>query len=263
MQWFNRFRSQLNTNDGADSDGAHGAYLALWRKHRWMFIALLAAVVIGGGWMIQKRRPAMEALSGFVVPDPAAAVRQLCQRGLTARLVNGQVEVRQDQQHQAIAVLQQEHLLTADSSDAFDRMIEQQSIWTGERQKQREFLIAKAKMLSGIIGRMRDVRSAVVMLDLPQRRSFGPSRQRPSASVSVTMTTGVEVERNLVESIASLVSGAVTGMSPETIAAVINQFTPEVVDFHKKKSLEAAKTLCWENESKIMVDAYEHALGTS
>ena len=123
MQWFNRLWSQLNAADpkvgagpdaGPDAGSAGGADARGWapllRKHRWLLIVLCVAAVIGGGWLIQSRSPAMEALSGFVVPDAAAAVQQLTESGLTARVVHGQVQVRVDQQHQAIAVLQQEHL---------------------------------------------------------------------------------------------------------------------------------------------------------
>lgn len=42
-----------------------------------------------------------------------------------------------------------------------------------------------------------------------------------------------------------------------SIATTINSFTPEKIDFYKKNSLLAAKDLCWENESKKMLEAYE------
>jgi len=190
------------------------------RALRAIIVPLLAVAAVCVWWVIDSRQPDFEALGGFSGDNPAAAVEQLGKSGIAARLSGQQVEVAADQHFQAIAILQQEQLLSNDLSTAFDRMIADQSLWTGERQKQREFLIAKQKVLGRIIGQMGDVQSAVVMLDLPQRRSFGASRVRPSASVSVTMKTGAKVDAALVQSIAGLVSGAVTQMSPDDVTVI-------------------------------------------
>ncbi|WOF73270.1 glycosyltransferase [Parvibaculaceae bacterium PLY_AMNH_Bact1] len=50
------------------------------------------------------------------------------------------------------------------------------------------------------------------------------------------------------------------GMEPETIAAAINKFDEEKVNFFREKSLTAAQELCWEKEAKIMVNAYSNAV---
>lgn len=52
----------------------------------------------------------------------------------------------------------------------------------------------------------------------------------------------------------------VPGISPEQIAAVINSFAREDIDTYKRRSLEAAKVLCWENESQAMTAAYDQVL---
>ncbi len=53
----------------------------------------------------------------------------------------------------------------------------------------------------------------------------------------------------------------VPGTDPEHIAAVINSLSRHEIDAYKRKSLQAAKELCWEQESTIMLDAYRRALG--
>ena len=52
----------------------------------------------------------------------------------------------------------------------------------------------------------------------------------------------------------------VPGISAEQIAAVINSFAREDIDAYKRRSLEAAKVLCWENESQAMTAAYDRVL---
>jgi hypothetical protein len=42
-----------------------------------------------------------------------------------------------------------------------------------------------------------------------------------------------------------------------TIAKTINGMDAQAIDAFKKNSLEAAKHLCWENESRKMIEAYE------
>lgn len=48
----------------------------------------------------------------------------------------------------------------------------------------------------------------------------------------------------------------VPGVTPDAIAATVNKLTAEEIDRYKKKSLETARILSWENESQVMYDAY-------
>lgn len=48
--------------------------------------------------------------------------------------------------------------------------------------------------------------------------------------------------------------------TPQGIAEVINGFSREEIDACKRRSLQAAKELCWENESKVMMAAYERVV---
>ena len=55
-----------------------------------------------------------------------------------------------------------------------------------------------------------------------------------------------------------------TTLAPAAIAQAINGFTRENIDRYKRRSLEAAKILCWEQERKPLIDAYAeiHAADT-
>lgn len=48
----------------------------------------------------------------------------------------------------------------------------------------------------------------------------------------------------------------VPGLGPEQIAAAINGLDRKKIDTFKKNSLEAARSLNWENESQVMIDNY-------
>jgi glycosyltransferase involved in cell wall biosynthesis len=51
-----------------------------------------------------------------------------------------------------------------------------------------------------------------------------------------------------------------SSMDPEAIAAAVNALDPESVDRYKGKALAAACELCWERESKRLLDAYHTML---
>jgi hypothetical protein len=49
-------------------------------------------------------------------------------------------------------------------------------------------------------------------------------------------------------------------IDPKAIAAAVNALDPESVDRYKRKALAAAYELCWERESKRLLDAYHTML---
>ncbi len=53
----------------------------------------------------------------------------------------------------------------------------------------------------------------------------------------------------------------VKGYDALQVAAVINSFDRDSINRYKQNSLNAAKELCWENESRVLVSAYEDLTG--
>ena len=52
-------------------------------------------------------------------------------------------------------------------------------------------------------------------------------------------------------------------IEPAAIAAAMNGFTRSAIDTFKRRSLEAARELCWAQESRTMLVAYDSALGAA
>jgi glycogen synthase len=48
----------------------------------------------------------------------------------------------------------------------------------------------------------------------------------------------------------------VPSITPEGIAAAINDFTSDKIDYYKQQSMKAAQTLSWQNEAAVMLSAY-------
>jgi hypothetical protein len=54
---------------------------------------------------------------------------------------------------------------------------------------------------------------------------------------------------------------SIAGLSPEAIAAAVNGFTRDRIDGCKRRSLETARTLCWEQESRKLVALFDSLKG--
>lgn len=132
----------------------------------------------------------------------------------------GVIFVSQEKENEALAILAQQGMLKSDTAAAFDKMIERQSPWDTDRQNRQKFQLAKQKVLGQIIEKIPRVRSADVMVSMPEKKGFGETHQRPSASVNVVMEGGGRVSRRLVQAIAGLVAGASTPMEPRDVVVI-------------------------------------------
>lgn len=74
--------------------------------------------------------------------------------------------------------------------------------------------------LARTIASIRPVRAARVHLVLPRRDLFERERQKPSASVVVSLTGGASLDRRQVQGIRNLVAAAVPGLEPHRVTIV-------------------------------------------
>lgn len=150
----------------------------------------------------------------------ATSLARLKAAGIDATSEAGNIVVPVAKQDQALAILAQEDLLAGDTSVAFDTMLSKQNPWMSNAQNAQAFLLTKQKVLGQVIAKMRGVRSADVMISMPEEKGFGKTVVRPSASVNVMMQSGSPIDRRMVEAIAGLVSGAVAGMRPTDVVVI-------------------------------------------
>lgn len=198
------------------------AFLAQMSPNTRVSIVMGVVILALFGWIVLQYASSqdMVALGAIAAEKQAPSLSRLEAAGITAESRAGRIYVAADRQFEALAVLSDGELLSADSSTAFDELIRNQSPWMSNAQNARAFLLAKRKFLSQVVAKMRGVRSADVMLDMPEERGFGQHHVRPSASVNVIMQGDRAVDGRLVEAIAGLVSGAVAEMRPEDVEVI-------------------------------------------
>ena len=76
---------------------------------------------------------------------------------------------------------------------------------------------AKGNELAKILETSPFVRQAAVIINPKTKRRLGGQSNEPTASVTVTLSRGVEMTSGMVESFAKLVAGAVAGLRPHNV----------------------------------------------
>ena len=187
---------------------------------KWLIGSLLVILLMVGFLTVQYAgSPEMVVLVSATADRSPEIVTRLESAGIKAQTQSGQILVPDDKRSDAFAVLAQGELLAGNTAAAFDEMIKNQNPWTTRDQNAQAFLLAKQKVLSQIIAKMMGVRSADVILSVPEETGFGATHRRPSAAVNVVMQGGT-VNNKLVEAIAGLVSASLAEMKPEDVVVI-------------------------------------------
>ena len=131
--------------------------------------------------------------------------------GYNAEVIDGKVVVPQGQQRAAVSYLTQTGQLPGDTTLLFSNLIGSQDWKASSAQHRQQYFIALQNELSGIITDFQGVSKASVILDVPQTTGLGRAARPATASVTV-FTGGLGgVPQDMVDAVANLVSGAVSG----------------------------------------------------
>jgi len=179
-------------------------------------LAVIVLLVLGMAlWFAARPQRVAVPYSG----DINAAVALLQRNSIEARAEGNRLMVPVADQHDAPGILVMNDHLGGDASEAFAKLV-QADPWETNAQLRAKTVVALQGYLSKVVSRMRGVRAANVMIAKPEHQGFGRTTAKPSASVMVEMRGGGEVGRDMVEAIASLVSGAVAEMNPQDVEVI-------------------------------------------
>ncbi|MAE66726.1 MAG: hypothetical protein CMJ18_20860 [Phycisphaeraceae bacterium] len=212
-------------------------------------IALLLLVLTFAG------SPSEVPIEGFASNRPGEVEMRLRTAGVKVRLRDGQIMVPSDQRWLALQILASSDLMSDTAFKTFDKLIEG-SLWQSNRQFAVKEKWARQEVLAQIIATFSGVRSANVVLDIPDGVGFGRSHVRPSASVNVIMDGSRRVDRRMVEAIAGLVSSAVASMKIQDVVVIdaneARQFTvKEMGEFGPEDALAAVQESEQYHQGKI------------
>jgi len=162
----------------------------------------------------QSARPTYVELLPGAAPDIQAGARTTLETyGIKHTAENGKVMVRPEDRHTALGLLGSEGKLPQNTQFMFATLL-QQSNWMDSRsQGEYKQNLALQNELQMVISNFRGVERATVMMDVPEPMGLGMTYRKPTASVSVTMKSGKQLDRDMVDAIAAMVAGARAGLT--------------------------------------------------
>ncbi len=183
--------------------------------------AILAVSIIGLAWVITSNTGTTWASAG-TIENPAelrAAMKALEERKLIARMGDGnsvEVEVGQVGEARMVLMAFAEDTGANVGMELFDKSTFGQSA----RQEQINYVRALEGELARSIRTMEVIRSARVHLAMPEKTVFIREERKPTASVTVVLEAGRDLDKKQVRAIQRLVANGVPGMVREGVAVV-------------------------------------------
>jgi flagellar biosynthesis/type III secretory pathway M-ring protein FliF/YscJ len=162
----------------------------------------------------------VELMPGVPPAEQQRAAAILRASNFEIKDTDGRLMVKPGVQVAALATLQEQGQLPGDTSLLFRNLIEKQSWQNSRTQNEQMFQIALQNELGHVISNFRGIRSATVLIDAPQAQGLGTAVRRPTASVTVFTDSGLVIEQSAVDAIASLVSGAKSGLLVENVRVI-------------------------------------------
>lgn len=188
-----------------------------------LVVVLGLALLVLCGYLLLSRtsQPEIVSIGGFANGQGQIVLTRLQANGIDASLDGQQVVVPENQREQAIVVLVEQDLYSENASEAFRDLVASTSPWDSKQNSERAYLIAKQRVLSSIIRKMRHVRSAEVIISQPDRSGFGATQVRPTASVTIVMEPQKHVNKAMVKAVAGLVaSSAAAEMTAKDVVVI-------------------------------------------
>lgn len=157
---------------------------------------------------------------GYGAEDQQAAVEFLRANNIVHEVgPDGVVVVAAERRSMILAQMsQQPGALPSDKTLLFSNLIDKQS-WTKSAQQNRQLeTIALQNEVGAILSQWTGIRSARVILDVPDKRTLGAPNTAPTASVNVFSENGLD--QRMVDAIAGFVAGSRSGLTTARVRIV-------------------------------------------
>ncbi len=181
----------------------------------------LCVVIIAGAILMLTQW----SLQGEMVPlyvDPmtedevTSAVRQLQLMGEVHEMRGDEILVRPGDQRRLIMALNARNSGPTDLSITFETLLKENDHFASAQKTQYQQNIALSNELALMIQSWPKIKDARVMVAPATRRRLNTS-SKPTATVQVSLASGVQMNKGVVESLARLVAGAVPGLEPQDV----------------------------------------------
>lgn len=195
-----------------------------------LLAGLLLIVAITSIVLLASRQPKianMLLLSGEVIaPDQLPRTEAaFAKAGLSDyQIEGGRIRIPRSRNAAYMAALAAADALPANFGDILDKPLRQANPLMSRTQQEEMIKVARQNALASIIQKMKGVERAAVLYDREKKPGLGGG-ETITASVTVQMQDKLELQREQVESLRRLLSGAIAGLKPHNIAVIdLNSF---------------------------------------
>lgn len=150
----------------------------------------------------------------------ANTVQALQAGGFNAQMVDGKIVLPDGQQRFALAYLSESGQLPGDTTLMFSNLIGSQDWKASSSQHRQQFNIALQNELSSVLSKFSSISRANVILDVPMTSGLGRASRKATASVTLFTQSGGPISQGMVDAAARLVSGAVSGLTPDGVQVI-------------------------------------------
>jgi flagellar M-ring protein FliF len=190
-----------------------------------LLLGLAASIALGIGLVQWALTPDFTPLYGELSPASSAEVIQSLEVGGIRYKVNsrtGIISVPNDQVRRTRLALAGEGLPQGEST-GFDILSQDSSMGVSSFMEKARFDRALEQELSSSIASLDSVRAARVHLALPKQSAFVRKKNKPAASVLVSLYAGRELTGNQLAGVVHLVAFSVPGLEAEQVSVVDNK----------------------------------------
>ena len=201
--------------------GYIGEQLSVLSVSQRLAIGLCAALIVGSLlWLLQwSTAPEMVPLVNyeFSYNDLDAAEAALNDRGIPYKIYGTRIHVRPADRHNAVRFLHTAEALPEGSLYDMTAVVTDQNPFQSPDARKYAQTYAKGNELAKTIATYPFVTKASVLINDREKRRIGGASYLPTASVVVTLKSGRDMQPEMVDGLAKLVAGAVSGLKPHNV----------------------------------------------
>jgi flagellar M-ring protein FliF len=213
-----------------DSQNMMGRFNSLSRqpvtRQLGLLLGLAASIALSMGLVQWAMEPDFTPLYGELSPSATSdIIRSLENSGVPYKLhgSTGLVSVPADKVHEARLKLASEGLPQGDGSGGFDILYKEQELGVSSFMEKARYDRALEQELASSIASLDSVRSARVHLALPKQSAFVRKKNKPAASVLLSLYPARELTDRQLAGVVHLVASSVPGLEAESVSVVDNQ----------------------------------------
>ncbi len=161
-----------------------------------------------------------ELFPGMAANDQITAKNHLDSLGIKNELKGGKLMVPSADALHARAAIAESGQLPGDKTLIFDTLIASQSWTNSTQQNDQNFLIALQNELSTTIQHFHGVKTAKVIIDVPESVGLGAAVRKPTASATIFTDTGQPMPQSMVDAVAGFIAGSRAGLDVSRVRVI-------------------------------------------